>query len=144
MKCAFLINWRTSLWGSLAAIAFYLKDNPGDLQAVLDPADAKRVIGLVGLFCGILTALNMKDRQVCGNGTLDDPHRVADSQTGTSRLLSLLIAGFLLVGTAAGCASTKCGYWKWARSTDRTYTLAAEQDGEIRRVEASAHFAPAK
>lgn len=98
-----IANWRTSVFGIVAIASAYISANPDSLNVILDPYIAKKVAGWAFLISGILAAVNAKDKQVSGNGTVDAPAKVAQSD-GTSKIVAPAIVAFLAIGLI-GCAA---------------------------------------
>lgn len=99
-------NWRTTLWGSITAVAFFVTTNPDLIKGLIDDEHlTKRIFGIAGLITGFVTFLNAKDKQTSGNGTVQAPLKV-DQGDGTSRTLplSLVVALLLPALSLSGCA----------------------------------------
>lgn len=126
-------NWRTSLSGigaalfaaltAVAALPYQL----GDVATILPP-EWKPVIFKWSLIATvvlkILNSAMMKDAAVAGNGTVNDPNRVADPATGRSVIVpSILFAilipigGGLALSVAAllftGCVTDREGHTRF-------------------------------
>lgn len=95
-----LANWRTTLFGTITLAAAFLTQYPDLLSALLDPATAKKVASVAALLSGFITFANAKDRQVSGNGTVDDPNRVP-GEGGRSITLPAILVFF-------ACALSAC------------------------------------
>jgi hypothetical protein len=82
-------NWRTSLSGWLTILAGAIYVQP-QIVSFLPDRWQPTVVGLAGLVTigsGGTFAHLVKDRSISGNGSADDPTRVLDKQTDSSRLI---------------------------------------------------------
>ena len=81
-----LVNWRTSVFGSLTLASAFITQHPELISPLLSADVAKWVFSVAALITGFVAFSNAKDRQISGNGTLDDPNRKAGSG-GRSEIL---------------------------------------------------------
>lgn len=72
-------NWRTTLSGWITALASAIAVNPG-LIAFLPESYRNYIAGVAGIISvisGCTFASMAKDRNLTGNGTVNDPYKVA-------------------------------------------------------------------
>lgn len=99
---AFLANWRTTVWGGLCILAGFITQQPQVLDAIVEPAIAKKIAAWAFLITGLVTFAASKDAAVSGNGSVDDPAR--KQAAGRSQILPLLLLAGLSLSLTA-CAA---------------------------------------
>ena len=74
-----LVNWRTSVCGSLTLASAFITQHPELVSPLLSADVAKWVFSIAALITGFVAFSNAKDRQISGNGAADDPARKVGS-----------------------------------------------------------------
>jgi hypothetical protein len=77
MKSIFGANWPTTLWGGLFTFALFLALNPNALDGLIPTDWARVLVRWAVLITGFVAFYRTKDKNVSGNGSLDDPTRKA-------------------------------------------------------------------
>ena len=79
MKSILGANWPTTLWGGLFTFALFLALNPNALDNLIPIVWAQTIVRWAVLITGFVAFYRTKDKNVSGNGSLDDPTRKAGS-----------------------------------------------------------------
>lgn len=118
-------NWRTSVFGGIATLAAFLTQFPEALS-FLDPDTAKKAAAVAAMISGLIAFSQAKDRQVTGNGTVNAPMKVAQSD-GTNKVLPVLLVLVLPV-LLMGCVTST------TTAPDGTVTKTRRPDAKTMRV----------
>jgi hypothetical protein len=122
-------NWRTSTFGAIATVAAFLTQFPELLSGFLDPAVAKKVAAVAAAVSAFIAFAQAKDRQVVGNGTINEPHKVAQSD-GTNKVINPVAVALLLPALFFnGCATNTGDPAKDARG--RAVNQALVEAGQV-------------
>ncbi len=71
------MNWKTSLFGTIAAICAVITAAPDLVGNIFDGPIAHKVVAICALLSAITAAFQAKDKDVTGDGSTFSPHRRA-------------------------------------------------------------------
>lgn len=117
-------NWRTTIAGHFAILAVAIATAPASLPS--DWHNLNQVIlfaaWCIGIISGSAFSFSAKDKQVVGNGTINEPNKTPDGKGGNN-VISPLIAAILIPWffvSLSGCAN----FTAWTQNPNTATALA--------------------
>lgn len=101
-----ITNWRTTIFGCITVLALVISSNPHSIDFLGDAKIIQMVAGFAGLITGCIAFSNAKDKQVVGNGTMQEPNKVAQSN-GTNKVVIPVIIALAIPFFFCSCAGFK-------------------------------------